>query len=254
MLFSIIIASLAVSLVSFVGLTLLIKKKTLKDHQLNWFISLAIGTMLATVFIHLLPELAGQNLLSFETASLIILASILGFFIFEIILQWHHCREDECSKPDKRSKSQLIYMTLVGDSIHNFVDGALIASSFLVDFRLGIIVTFTIIVHEIPQEFSDIGILLFAGMSKFNALFWNFISALVAIVGAILAYYFSQSVSYLTPVLLAIAAGNFIYLAAADLIPEIHHQRERKRLVQSATIILVGIIIVAVLNTFLSVE
>jgi zinc and cadmium transporter len=252
MLLSIIIASLAVSLVAFIGLFVVFKKKNLADSQLNYLVSLAIGTLLGAVFLHLLPELAEQEIINFSTASIIILGSIVSFFILETILHWHHCRHDECH--DHKDKKQLIYMNLIGDGIHNFVDGALIASSFLVDFKLGIIVTLAVIVHEIPQELSDFGVLLYAGLTKARALFYNFISACVAILGAILAYTFAQTMELITPVLLAIAAGNFIYLAAADLIPEIHHQREAKRLFQSVITIIFGILVVVILNTFLAVE
>jgi len=134
-----------------------------------------------------------------------------------------------------------VVVNLVGDAIHNFVDGALIASAFMLDFHAGLIVTLAVVLHEIPQEISDFGVLLYAGFSKAKAIAYNLGVAFIAIIGALLFYKFGRDFEHLIPLMAAFAAGNFIYLATADLIPELHHEENPKRILSHSIWLLVGV-------------
>ncbi|OJI06911.1 hypothetical protein BK004_02130 [bacterium CG10_46_32] len=220
-----IIATLSVSLISFIGI--LTFSKEIHTHKwLRRLIGLAVGTLLGAVFFDLLPE----TIKSFEnpnTASLVILASILAFFVIEKAIHYHHCRCE--GKEHTYKKNNLIINNLIGDGIHNFIDGTIIAGAFLVDVRLGIGTTLAVALHEIPQEVSDFSILVYAGLSRFKAILYNVLFGLTSVIGAIVVFVFAQSLGNLIPILLAIATGNFIYLAMADLVPELNHENNPKR-------------------------
>ena len=157
--------------------------------------------------------------------SLIVLFAFITFFIIEKILHWRHCHKSE-----KCKNHTFGYMNLIGDSIHNFIDGIVIASAFVADYKLGLITTFAVAIHEIPQEISDYGVLLYSGFKKTKALISNFIVALTVVLGGIVGYYLSDKITNLVPTLTAFAAGGFIYIAASDLMPEI---RKETNLVKS---------------------
>ncbi len=213
----------AVSLISLVGVVTLWFNDGLLKKVLIYLVSLSAGTLLGGAFVHLIPE-------SFEAeisnTPILILAGILLFFFFEKIIHWRHCHEIAC---DDHPHS-FSYMILLGDALHNFIDGLLIGASYLISIPLGVSTTMAVIFHEIPQEIGDFGSLIYAGFSKAKALLFNFISALTAVVGAVvvlsLGANFSEYVSFLIP----ITAGGFIYIAMADLMPEL---KKTKRLRQS---------------------
>jgi len=219
-------ATLAVSLISLIGvIALSISESKLKKISFI-LVSLAAGTLIGDVFIHLLPEaIEGSS----ESLWLWVIGGIGIFFILEKIIHWRHCHV-----PTSENHPHPVgIMNLVGDGIHNFLDGALIAGSFLVDVNLGIATTIAVLLHEIPQEIGDFGILIHAGFSRLKAVLWNLISALMAVFGALAVYIFGNSFDYIGEYFIPITAGGFIYIAISDLLPEMRKEnRWRHSLVQ----------------------
>lgn len=212
-----IISVLVVSLVSFVGVLFLsLKEETLKKY-IGIFISLAVGALLGDAFIHIIPE-ALENSPSSIFTSVLIIVGIFIFFILEKVLHWHHHGED-AEDDHVHPVGKLI---LFSDGVHNFIDGIIIGSSFLVSIPLGIATTIAVILHEIPQEIGDFAVLLHSGYTKKRALWLNFISALMSVFGVILILILGGVLDSFILWCLPIAAGGFIYIAVADLIPELH--------------------------------
>jgi len=211
-----ILSVIIVSLISLIGIFFLAFKTKALQKTLIILVGFSVGALLGNVFLHLLPELAEDVGFTLAT-SLSILSGIVVFFILEKFVQWRHCHE-----PNKKHlcTKEFATINLVGDAFHNLIDGMIIAGSYVVDFRLGIVTTLAVLLHEIPQEIGDFAILLHAGMTKTKALTYNFISALFALVGAIvvLALNGGISLNFIVP----FTAGGFIYLAGADLLPELH--------------------------------
>jgi len=242
MLINIIIATVLVSLISLLGVLIIFKKEK-KQNFLKALISVAAGALLTVAFLDLLPEAIEDGGYDAHTIFWTVLISILFFFLLERVFHWHHCRCEEHGKPCTDNKKNLAVINLAGDAIHNFVDGALIASAFMIDFHAGLIVTLAVVLHEIPQEISDFGVLLYAGFSKGKAILYNLGVAVIAIIGALLFYNFGKDYGHLIPLMAAFAAGNFIYLATADLIPELHHEENPKRILSHSLWLLFGVII-----------
>ena len=140
---------------------------------------------------------------------------------------------------------------MTGDAIHNFVDGALIAAAFMLDFHAGVMVTLAVILHEIPQEIADFGVLLYAGLSKTKAILYNLLTALTAVIGALVIYFFGTNITEILPLVIAFAAGNFIYLATADLIPELHHGEIKKNIFIHSIWLLVGVLLMYLVSNIL---
>ena len=243
MLIKIILASLFVSLISLSGILLLFKKEN-KASFLKGLISLAAGALLGVSFFELLPEAVETSSFEPHLVFTVVLISILFFFLLERVFHWHHCRCEEHGEPSSDDKSDIIAINLIGDSIHNFVDGALIASAFLLDTHSGILVTAAVILHEIPQEISDFGVLLYAGLSKKKAIIYNLASAMIAVVGALVFYFCGNFIEGFIPLAIAFAAGNFIYLSTADLIPELHHENKQKNIFYHSLWLLIGVAVV----------
>lgn len=212
------ISVLAISLISFLGiLTVAIKQHYLKKI-LVFLISFAAGGLLGDVFIHLLPEMIEEhdfNLMS----SLYILLGILLFFVLEKIIHWRHCH----LSATRQHAHPLAFMNLVGDALHNFIDGILIAGSYFLSIPVGIATTLAVALHEIPQEMGDFGVLLHSGMTTKRALFYNFLSALSAVAGALIVLLVGPSLE-ITKVIIPVTIGGFLYIANADLIPELHKE------------------------------
>lgn len=217
---------LAVAFISLVslggGFFLLLQKKSLKTIT-PILISLAIGTLLGDAFIHLIPE-AIDHLSPFQFSLFLTLGFFL-FFIFEKTLCWHHCQNPDA---DHDNRHPLIAVNLLTDGLHNLVDGMLIASSFSVNLSLGLATTIAVFFHEIPQEIGDFGIFIHQGLTPVRALFLNFLSALAAFIGLFIVFYLGQINQLFVNCLLAFTAGGFIYLAASDLIPELHSHSQSK--------------------------
>jgi zinc and cadmium transporter len=208
---------LLVSVLSFVGaIVLVIKQKTVKKILL-FMVSFAAGALLGDVFLHMLPELIHEGKFTLVT-SFYILGGIVLFFILEKIICWRHCH----MTASKDHVHTLAFMNLVGDGVHNFIDGALIAGSFMLSIPVGIATTIAVILHEIPQEMGDFGVLLHSGMKPKKALLFNFLSAVTAILGAVIILAIGLANIEIVEIIIPITIGGFLYIANADLIPELH--------------------------------
>lgn len=231
----IILSSLIITLCVWVAvLFLYFKKETL--HKITLFlVSLSAGALMGGAFLHLLPEAAQE----IETGSLylIVLVAFVFFFFMEKLLFWRHCHKENCPV------HTFGYMNLVGDSLHNFIDGLVIAGAFLVDIKLGIATTIAIAIHEIPQEIGDFGVLIHAGFNKKRALVINYFVALTVVLGGIVGYFLSFTLNNIIPYLLPFAAGGFIYIAASDLMPELRKETNLKRSISSFMVFIFGIVL-----------
>jgi len=226
-----------VSLVSLVGVfTLSLQKEVLRKY-LFILISLAVGALLGDAFIHLIPE--GLEMFSNPAyASLAVISGIILFFILEKFLHWHHHAEGE---EDHETIHFNGHMILVSDAVHNFIDGLIIGASFLVGPEIGIATTLAVILHEIPQEIGDFGVLVHSGYTTTKALLFNFLSALAAVAGAIVSISLSSFSETLVMWLVPIAAGGFIYIAMSDLIPELHKTKNVRHSIMQLAAVLIGI-------------
>lgn len=220
-----IISVILVSLVSLVGATLFLFKKETLNKILLFLVSLSAGSLFGGAFLHLLPEAVKENGFT-VMVSLSVLGGIMLFFILEKFVHWHHCHDLHCvehsTEKNAEHKSHLAIMNLVGDGIHNFIDGLIIGGSYLAGIPLGIAATIAVVLHEVPQEISDWGVLLYSGMSKAKALLYNFFSALLALAGTVIALVMGSASDRFVGIILPFAAGGFLYIAGSDLIPELH--------------------------------
>ena len=230
----ILLSSLITSLMSLIGIFFITLKERTLDKIILGLVAFSAGTLMGGAFIHLFPE--GYEAIGGKTFSLIFLCSFSLFFIVERILHWHHCHEKDCPV------HTVGYMNLIGDSIHNFTDGLILAATYLTNIHLGVITTIAVISHEIPQEIGDFSVLLYSGFSKKKALLYNFGVSLTAVIGALVGYYIPNQVD-IAPYLLPIAAGSFVYISASDLIPEIHKEKNLSRSVFSFLLFLLGILL-----------
>lgn len=240
----ILISTFVVTIISLIGIfTLAIKDKWL-DKALFCLIGFSAGSLIGSAFLHLLPE-ALEKTKSVVTFYYLILGIIL-FFLMERYFYWRHCHDGIC---DVHAFS---YLNLIGDGLHNFIDGVIIAVSFTVSLKIGIVTTLAVIFHEIPQELGDFGVLVYGGFTKYKALFYNFISALTAIIGAITGYFISDVATGFSNFILPLTAGGFIYIATSDLIPEIHKQSNLRRSAFAFIAFLLGIIFMALAKHILA--
>jgi zinc and cadmium transporter len=182
-------------------------------------VSLAVGALFGDAFIHLLPESFEKSGATIDI-SILVLAGIFAFFILEKFLRWRH----EHTIGSSMSIHPVGYMNLFADGVHNLIDGMIIGAAYLVSFSVGIATTMAVILHEIPQEIGDFGVLLHAGFSKTKALFFNFLCASLAIVGVMVALLASANVENFSTLMLPLTAGGFIYIAGSDLLPELHKE------------------------------
>ncbi len=232
------LASFAESLVSFIGGILAFLSAEKIRRFAHFVVSFAIGALLSVALLHLIPEAAEMS--SLGTVMPYVLGGIIFFFILEKFLFWYHCHEGECPVHTYN------YLILWGDFLHNFIDGTIIALTFMADVRLGVLATVAVIFHEIPQEIGDFGTLLHGGFSKRKALIYNFLVSLSTILGALLAYLLGGFLGSYIPIALAIVAGNFIYLASTDLMPELHESTNFKHgFVQTVFIVLGALLVIA---------
>ena len=216
-------STVAVSLISLVGVFSLSIREEFIRRYIFLFISLAVGALLGDAFIHLIPE-SFEALPGGATVGLLVMAGIFLFFLLEKFLHWHH-HDDDTSEHHTHPVGKLV---LFSDGVHNFIDGIVIGASFLISLPVGIASTLAVMLHEIPQEIGDFAVLLHAGYSRRRALWLNFLSALMAIFGTLLAFIFGRVGEQLIVWILPIAAGGFIYVAIADLIPDLHKARVGK--------------------------
>ncbi len=222
MLLYIILATVIVSLISFVGI--IFTQKHIKRFM-HYFISFAAGTLIAVALFDLVPEafeeLEGKGIHA-EYALMFVAAGLVLFFLIERFIHWHHCGKEDCHE---KPAGMLI---LTGDFVHNFFDGLLIAGAFMLNWGAGMLTTLTVIIHEIPQEVGDFAVLIHSGYSKGRALLLNFLSALSAVIGGVLGYFMFESVEGIAPYAVLITAGGFLYIALSDIVPSMHkHEKER---------------------------
>jgi zinc and cadmium transporter len=242
-LLSILISTFIVSAISLIGVIALAIREKLLERILFCLIGFSAGALLGGAFLHILPE-ALENTPSLTVFYILILGIVL-FFLLERYFYWRHCHEGECKV------HAFTYLNLVGDGLHNFIDGMVIAASFLISYKLGFVTTLAIILHEIPQELGDFGVLVFGGFSKRKALFCNFISGLTSILGAVIAYFISGYFLGFSRFLLPLTAGGFIYIATSDLIPQIHKESNLKRSTLAFLAFLLGIILMGLAKQLL---
>jgi zinc and cadmium transporter len=231
-----IVSVLVISLISLIGvLTISVNVKKLRKF-LIYMVSFSAGALLGDVFIHLLPETVEKFGFGINT-SLYVLFGILVFFVSEKIVKWRHCH---MHYHDDHVHSFAV-MNLIGDGFHNFMDGLIIAGSYLVSIPVGIASTLAVAFHEIPQEIGDFGVLLQGGYSKKKALLFNFLISLTAVLGVVLALILGNYFENITSFLIPFAAGGFIYIAGADLIPELHREVKVRKSVLQLLFIILGI-------------
>src|SRR3989344_2957950 len=239
------ISVVIVSLISLIGVFALSIREDLLRKYIFVFISLAVGALLGDAFIHLIPE-AFEHVDNATHVSVLIIVGILIFFILEKFLHWHHHGEDK-EKTHIHPVGQLV---LFSDGVHNLMDGIIIGASFLVNIPVGLATTLAVILHEIPQEIGDFAVLLHSGYTKSRALWLNFVSALLAFVGVIIALILGDITKTFTIWVLPIAAGGFIYIAIADLIPELHKTKKVKYSIVEFIVIIIGVLAMFALVLF----
>lgn len=237
-----VLAVALISIVSLVGVLTLSFKESFLRRILFFLIALAAGALLGDAFIHLIPE-AFHEAESSLAVSLLILLGILSFFVLEKFLHWHHSHGEEEFSEDHARIHPLGHLVLVSDGLHNFVDGLVIGAAFIVSPEVGIATTIAIALHEIPQEIGDFGLLIHSGFSRMKALAVNFASALLAFFGLIVAFTLSEISEIAVPLITAFAAGNFIYIALADLVPELQKTKGLKKAGTQLTALLLGLLL-----------
>ncbi|MFH1584943.1 MAG: ZIP family metal transporter [Patescibacteria group bacterium] len=233
MLFEILLATIAISLLSFSGVLLVFLRAGLLERISILLVALAAGALMGAAFLHLLPEAIEKGLN--EYSFLTVLIGFLMFFLLEKSLHWHH------SHQATHKHFHLGVLSLTGDFIHNFVDGLIIAASFLVSLPLGITVSAAMALHEIPQEISEFGVLLYAGFRKTRALLLNFFSASSVILGGIVGYGLGGMLEPWIPCVIFFAVGSFLYLGASDFVPEIRKEEGARRSMVTFSVFVLGI-------------
>ncbi|MFC2020830.1 ZIP family metal transporter [Chloroflexota bacterium] len=230
----VLVATFIISLVAFVGIfTFLLKEEWLKKAMLV-LVALSSGALLGGAFLHLIPETVSELGANIDVFLYLLIGFCL-FFILEQFLYWRHQHDETHSiKP-------FTYLVLFSDGVHNFIDGLVIAASFIVSYPVGIATTLAVALHEVPQELGDFGALVYGGFSKRRALAFNYISAITAMVGGVIGYFLASVIQTSIVYLLPFAAGTFIYIAAADLIPEIKHAVSIQRSIIHFCVFLAGI-------------
>ena len=234
-----------VSLVSLVGIVTLAVNERRLQGALIFLVSFAVGALFGDAFLHILPE-AFEHAHPGVAPSLLVLLGIFIFFVLEKFIYWRHCHAGVCDFHEK----PVVWLNLVGDGVHNFIDGVLLAASYGVSFSIGIATTLAVVFHEIPQEIGDFGILIHGGFSRRRALGYNFLCSLSAFAGAVALLLMGPSVQGLSHLVTPVAAGGFIYIAGSDLIPELHREPSVSRSLLQFGAIGLGVGIMALLLLF----
>ncbi|MBU0597159.1 ZIP family metal transporter [Patescibacteria group bacterium] len=232
----IILTTFLISSVALVGIFTLSLKEDFLNKILLTLVSLSSGTLLGGAFIHLIPE--GVEQMNAEKFFLLVLTALILYLLIEKLLHWRHCHNTggHCE-----SHKVVGHMNLIGDSVHNFIDGLIIATTFLVSVPLGITTAIAIGLHEIPQEIGDFGVLLYSGFKKKKALTLNFMVALMTVLGGVAGWFISSRVENVSVYFLPIAAGGFIYIAVSDLLPEMRKETSLGKFLFNLFIMLLGV-------------
>lgn len=234
-------ACLVNGLVALLGAFALGLRKKTFESLIGLLVAFSAGTLLSGALFHLISESAEE--LTLQVAFIYVMLGFSLFFILERVLHWHHCHEGKCDV------HPMTYLILVGDGIHNFIDGVVIAASFLVSIPLGILTTFMIISHEIPQELGDFAVLVHGGFGRKKALAYNFASQLTCVIGGIVGFFAAGMAGSLSPIL-AFAAGGFIYISASDLVPELHKEKKLWVAMKSFAVFLLGVLLMISMKHF----
>ena len=245
-LINIVVATCVVSLFSLGGIyALSLKEKTL-HRILLVLVAFSAGSILGAAYFDLLPE--AIELVEESVVFIYITIGFISFFFLERFIYWYHGHGHEADISaeitDRAATKGFAYLNLIGDGIHNFVDGMVIAASFLIGFSVVLATTVAVIFHELPQEMGDYGILVYGSFKRGRALLLNFVVALMVILGGISAVFFIETVEALSGLLIAFAAGGFIYLAASELIPELHREKSFKKSALQFVIFILGIALI----------
>lgn len=231
------VSVIIVSLISLIGVFTISLKEDRMRKYIFILVSLAVGALLGDAFIHLIPEAfeASTNTL---VTSLLIIAGVLIFFVIEKFLHWHHHGEDK----ETNHIHPVGKLVIFSDGVHNLIDGLIIGASFLVSIPVGVATTIAVILHEIPQEIGDFGVLLHAGYTKRRALWLNFLSAAFAILGVLIAFILGEKTISLAVWILPVAAGGFIYIALSDLIPELQKTKNVRASFGQLITVIIGVL------------
>ncbi len=219
---------------------------TLRARLLPHTVSFAIGALLGAALLGLLPHaLEGAGGQDFHKITGALLLGLFGFFLLEKLVLWRHCHHEDCEvhAPGELGHEHQAAGTLIliGDGLHNFIDGILIGAAFLTDIHLGVVTSLAVAAHEIPQEVGDFAVLLHSGFTTSKAFFYNLLASLATVVGGVLAYYALRQIEPVLPYVLAVAASSFIYVAVADLIPGLHKRVEFSATVKQVVLIGAGV-------------
>jgi zinc and cadmium transporter len=232
-----------VSIISFAGAVTLVINNTKLKGWLLYLVSFSAGALLGDVFLHILPEMSAKGFGAKE--GLYIIIGIFIFFALERFVWWHHSHSSH-----KEEIHSVVYLTQIGDSLHNFIDGVIIAASFFISLPVGLATTFAVIFHEIPQEIGNFAVLIHGGWSAKKALLYNFLSALAAVAGALVVLIFVRGISEVPSWLIAMAASSFIYISMSDLIPEIHKEENHKKSAWLLLWLILGVTVMGLLLFF----
>lgn len=221
--------------------TYLLLPDKIRDKGVTYLISFAIGMLLGAGFLHLLPEAIALRSDDIRGLMATVLLAIMVFFLLEKGLIWRHHHHREHGDAEVCVEAPAGALIMVGDSVHNFLDGVLIAAAYLADFHLGVVTSLAIVAHEIPQELGDFAILLHSGYSRRRAFLFNLMTSLTMIAGATLAWFSLAAVSSLVPYLIAFTAASFVYIAVSDLMPALNRQISLTDTVIQIALISVGL-------------
>jgi len=233
----------------------LLLPESVRTRMLSPMVSFAIGALLGAAFLAILPHAFEVPGVDAHSVTLTVLCGILVFFLLEKMVIWRHCHTEDCEAHvpdmDKVRNAATGNLILIGDGIHNMVDGVLIAAAFLTDVHLGVVTSIAVIAHEIPQELGDFAVLLHSGFSRGKALLYNMLTSLTTVIGGVVAFYSLSLANRIVPYVLAVAASSFIYIAVADLIPGLHKRPELSATVQQIVLIALGVTVISVTHAML---
>jgi zinc and cadmium transporter len=254
----IIITTFVIALIAFIGIFTLSLKDKVLNKILLFLVSLSAGALMGGALLHLLPESIekamheigehgheGHIEIPIEIFIFVLIGFVL-FFLIEKVLHWRHCHKGKCDV------HTFHYMNLIGDSVHNFIDGLIMAASFSISTTLGLTTSLAIAAHEIPQEIGDFGVLIYGGFEKKKAIILNFCVALTIVLGGIVGYFISRNIEQATIFLLPFAAGGFLYIAASDLIPEIRKEENTIKSMATIVVFIIGILIMWLIKALFS--
>jgi len=233
----------------------LLLPESMRARMLSPMVSFAIGALLGAAFLAILPHAFEVPGVDAHSVTLTVLCGILVFFLLEKMVIWRHCHTEVCEAHvpdmDKVRNAATGNLILIGDGIHNMVDGVLIAAAFMTDVHLGVVTALAVAAHEIPQEVGDFAILLHSGFSRGKALVYNMLTSLTTVIGGVVAFYSLSLANRIVPYVLAVAASSFIYIAVADLIPGLHKRPEFSATVQQIVLIALGVTVISVAHAML---